>query len=83
MDVADADCLPQRIWFRFGWRVLFWLNPMTGVVEGFRWSLFGEPQPDWGLLGFVVRRGGGSVRGRVMLFPQGGAHVRGRDLIQA
>ncbi len=32
------------------WRVVFWLNPMTGIIEGFRWSLFGEPQPDWGLM---------------------------------
>jgi len=23
------------------WRVLYWLNPMTGVVEGFRWALLG------------------------------------------
>jgi lipopolysaccharide transport system permease protein len=24
-----------------GWRVLYGLNPMVGVVEGFRWSLLG------------------------------------------
>jgi lipopolysaccharide transport system permease protein len=28
------------------WRTLFALNPMTGVVEGFRWSLIGGPAPD-------------------------------------
>jgi lipopolysaccharide transport system permease protein len=28
------------------WRVLFALNPMTGVVEGFRWALIGGPRPD-------------------------------------
>lgn len=29
-----------------GWRVLFGLNPMAGVVEGFRWALLGtETQP--------------------------------------
>jgi lipopolysaccharide transport system permease protein len=26
-------------------RVLITLNPMSGVVEGFRWSLFGHPSP--------------------------------------
>ena len=28
------------------WRFLFALNPMTGVVEGFRWALIGGPRPD-------------------------------------
>ena len=27
------------------------LNPMTGVVEGFRWSLLGKPVAGWGMLG--------------------------------
>jgi lipopolysaccharide transport system permease protein len=27
------------------WRVLYGLNPMTGVVEGFRWALVGGPAP--------------------------------------
>jgi lipopolysaccharide transport system permease protein len=27
------------------WRFLFWLNPMTGVIEGFRWALLGNGQP--------------------------------------
>jgi lipopolysaccharide transport system permease protein len=27
------------------WRVLYGLNPMVGVVEGFRWSLTGRGQP--------------------------------------
>jgi homopolymeric O-antigen transport system permease protein len=27
------------------WRSLFGLNPMAGVVEGFRWSLLGTPPP--------------------------------------
>ena len=26
------------------WRALLGLNPMTGVVEGFRWALLGQPQ---------------------------------------
>jgi lipopolysaccharide transport system permease protein len=32
------------------WRWLYGLNPMTGVIEGFRWSLTGHGQPPGGLL---------------------------------
>jgi len=32
--------VPQR------WRWIYSLNPMTTVVEGFRWSLLGTPAPD-------------------------------------
>jgi lipopolysaccharide transport system permease protein len=28
------------------WRTLYALNPMTGVLEGFRWALIGGPRPD-------------------------------------
>ncbi len=27
------------------WSTIFWLNPMAGVVEGFRWSLLGGVRP--------------------------------------
>ena len=33
---------------RFQW--LLQLNPMTGVVEGFRWSLLGKPVVGWGMM---------------------------------
>jgi lipopolysaccharide transport system permease protein len=29
-----------------GWKTLYALNPMTGVVEGFRWAMIGGPRPD-------------------------------------
>jgi lipopolysaccharide transport system permease protein len=29
-----------------GWRTLYSLNPMTGVIEGFRWALLGNVNPD-------------------------------------
>ncbi len=32
------------------WEWLFALNPMTGVVEGFRWALLGMDQPDFGMM---------------------------------
>jgi lipopolysaccharide transport system permease protein len=35
--VYSASLVPSR------WRLLYAVNPMVGVVEGFRWSLFGAP----------------------------------------
>ncbi|WP_435022618.1 ABC transporter permease (plasmid) [Tundrisphaera sp. TA3] len=32
------------------YRALYGLNPMAGVVEGFRWALLGTAAPDWGLM---------------------------------
>jgi lipopolysaccharide transport system permease protein len=32
------------------WRPLYGLNPMAGVIEGFRWALLGNANPSWGLL---------------------------------
>ncbi len=33
------------------YRELLGINPMAGVVEGFRWALFGRKHPPWGLMG--------------------------------
>lgn len=33
------------------YRILYGLNPMAGVVEGFRWALLGTDAPDWTLIG--------------------------------
>jgi lipopolysaccharide transport system permease protein len=32
------------------WRTIYGLNPMAGVVEGFRWALLGKADPHWPLL---------------------------------
>ena len=32
------------------WRVFYGLNPMAGVVEGFRWALLGKQQLSWDLV---------------------------------
>ncbi len=32
------------------WRPLYGLNPMAGVIEGFRWALLNKADPSWGLL---------------------------------
>jgi lipopolysaccharide transport system permease protein len=34
------------------WRWLYGLNPMAGVIEGFRWALTGQGQPPGVLLAF-------------------------------
>jgi len=39
--VYPASLIPEP------WRVLYSLNPMVGVVEGFRWALFGTGQATW------------------------------------
>lgn len=32
------------------WRVLYGLNPMAGVIDGFRWAMIGTGRPPWGML---------------------------------
>ena len=32
------------------WRTFYGLNPMAGVVEGFRWAMFGKPEPPGSML---------------------------------
>ena len=32
------------------WRLLYSLNPMAGVIEGFRWALLGTDSPDFGVM---------------------------------
>ncbi len=33
------------------WRLLYSLNPMVGVIEGFRWALLGKESPHLGVMG--------------------------------
>jgi lipopolysaccharide transport system permease protein len=39
-----SSMIPER------WRALYGLNPMAGVVEGFRWALLGLPRPSFALM---------------------------------
>jgi lipopolysaccharide transport system permease protein len=32
------------------WRLLYSLNPMAGVIEGFRWALLAQERPDFGVM---------------------------------
>jgi lipopolysaccharide transport system permease protein len=48
------------------WRVLYSLNPMVGVIEGFRWAVFGQGEPNFMALGMsaiiiVILMAGGLV----------------------
>jgi lipopolysaccharide transport system permease protein len=43
--VYSIELVPER------WRVLYQLNPMTGVIQGFRWALLGGEAPDWWVMG--------------------------------
>lgn len=36
------------------WRALYGLNPMAGVVEGFRWALLGSTAPDFRMISVSV-----------------------------
>ena len=36
-----ASLVPDR------WRLLYTLNPITGVVDGFRWAILGSTEPHW------------------------------------
>ena len=36
------------------WRIVYGLNPMTGVIQGFRWALLGGSQPDQIMIVSVV-----------------------------
>jgi lipopolysaccharide transport system permease protein len=50
------------------YRALYGLNPMVGVVEGFRWALLGTPAPDWGLMAASVGMVGVLLTGGLLYF---------------
>ena len=48
------------------WQMLYSLNPMVGVIEGFRWAVFGQGEPNFMALGMsaiiiVILMAGGLV----------------------
>jgi lipopolysaccharide transport system permease protein len=42
--VYPVSMIPEQ------WRFLYSLNPMAGVIEGFRWALLGKQSPDFGVI---------------------------------
>ena len=64
--VYPSSIVPER------WRVLFGLNPMTGVIEGFRWALLGTGEGPSLMLG-------ASAMVAVCLFVSGVIWFRSRE----
>jgi lipopolysaccharide transport system permease protein len=46
--VYASSLIPER------WQLLYGLNPMVGVIDGFRWALLGAPAPTTALLESAV-----------------------------
>jgi lipopolysaccharide transport system permease protein len=42
--VYPVSLVPEK------WRILYSLNPMVGVIEGFRWVLLGKESPDYAVM---------------------------------
>jgi lipopolysaccharide transport system permease protein len=42
--VYSVSLIPEQ------WRYVYSLNPMVGVIEGFRWALLGKEQPDFAVI---------------------------------
>jgi lipopolysaccharide transport system permease protein len=42
--VYPVSLVPEK------WRLLYSLNPMVGVIEGFRWALLSKGSPDFGVM---------------------------------
>ena len=42
--VYSSSMIPER------WRPIYGLNPMVGVIEGFRWAMLGKAAPDWTMM---------------------------------
>ena len=54
------------------WRWLYGLNPMAGVIEGFRWALTGHGQPPGALMLASAASGGSTAGRRVGVLPEDG-----------
>jgi lipopolysaccharide transport system permease protein len=60
--VYPATLVPSRF------RALYGLNPMAGVVEGFRWALLGRGGPPWALMGVSAATAGVLLVGGIFYF---------------
>ncbi len=63
------------------WRWLYGLNPMAGVIEGFRWALTGHGAASRHFAGGIVRSGGAAGLKRAGVLPRNGRNDRRRGLI--
>ena len=62
------------------WRAVYALNPMVGVVEGFRWALLGNAEAPQVTASRVGGRRLGPARRRPLLLPPDRTDVRGHGL---
>ena len=46
--IYSIDKIPEK------YQIFMWLNPMTGVIEGFRWALLGQASPNWSMMGLSL-----------------------------
>lgn len=46
--VYPVSMVPEK------WRLIYSLNPMVGVIEGFRWAMLGKASPDFAVMGIGV-----------------------------
>lgn len=50
------------------WRLLYYLNPMAGAIEGVRWSVLGTNPPEWGYVALSAVATGALLLGGLMYF---------------
>lgn len=62
--VYPVSLVPER------WKLLYGLNPMVGVIEGFRWALLGKSAPDPFMMGLSIVMVLGVLVGGIVYFRQ-------------
>ena len=80
LDVPDAGRLPASL-VPPAYRLLYGLNPMAGVVEGFRWALLDTDAPDWGMMAVSAGVVAGLVGRRPVLLPADGTNLCRRGVM--
>ena len=73
--VYSVTLIPEQ------WRPLYRLNPMVGVIEGFRWALLGKASPDFKVMADQCRRSLGIALRWASLLQADGTYFCGCDLM--
>ena len=60
--VYSVNLIPEK------WRLLYGLNPMVGVIEGFRWALLGKVGPDFSMMAISALVVGAILFGGLIFF---------------
>ncbi len=72
--IYPASIIPER------WRLLYSVNPLVSVIEGFRWSLLGRHPPDPALIGISTAVAILVLVGGAGVLSSDRAHLRGCNL---